>query len=62
MFCCSETVSVIGSSGLVYNVSLDELQTVLERTVDTVQFPITIELTIVNGKVVSILCIEFKDM
>jgi len=60
MFCCSETVSVIGTNGLVYNLLLQGLQSVLETTIDTIQFPITIGLT--NGKVVSMLCIEFTDM
>jgi len=62
MFCCSETVSVIGTNGLVYNLLLQGLQSVLETTIDTIQFPITIGLTIVNGKVLSMLCIEFTDM
>ena len=61
MLCCSERMSVVASNGVVYEATVNTIDSGLGGLTD-VEFPISVRITVNKGEVVSMLCIQLTDI
>ena len=61
MLCCSERMSVVSTNGVVYEATVNTIESGI-GAMDQMDFPVNVVATVNKGEIVSMLCIQLTDI
>ena len=61
MLCCSERMSVVSTNGVVYEATVNTIESGI-GALDQMDFPVNVVATVNKGEIVSMLCIQLTDI